>query len=134
MLEEVMDNIKKIKEKIKLHNWAQEIEACNSSGLNIKEWCRAHNMSTVTYYRHLKSVRQGAIDGNLQCPVTTEETYPQFTEITPQISAAATEFCDDTSQIDSYTIKLNIKGMGIEIFNGADKNTLLALLSAVNEI
>jgi hypothetical protein len=38
VLEVVIDSIKKIKEKIKLHNWAQEIEAYNSSELNVKDW------------------------------------------------------------------------------------------------
>lgn len=129
-----MDSIKKIKEKIKLHNWAQEIEACNASKLTVKEWCYAHNMSMATYYRHLKLVRRAALDGGLQYPVVNEESFSGFAEITPQNFSVTSEIRSATPQTTSCAVKLNVRGMDIEIFNGADKNTLAALLSAVNEI
>ena len=130
----VMDSIKGIKEKIKLHNWAQEIEACKASELTVKEWCHAHNMSMATYYRHLKLVRRAALDGSLHYPVANEASFSGFAEITPQNFSVTTEISGDTLQTASCAVKLNVRGMDIEIFNGADKNTLVALLFAINEI
>ena len=46
------------KEQIKLRGWAMQIDACNSSGLTVKQWCAANGVAIKTYYYHVKRVRE----------------------------------------------------------------------------
>jgi len=46
------------KEQIKLRGWAMQIDACNRSGLTVKQWCEENGVAIKTYYYHVKRVRE----------------------------------------------------------------------------
>ena len=56
-----MGNIAQVKQQIRLQEWAQEIEACQASGLTVAEWCKKNNIKTKNYYYHLKVVREHSL-------------------------------------------------------------------------
>jgi len=50
--------VQEAKEQIKLRGWAMQIDACNRSGLTVKQWCAENGVAVKTYYYHVKRVRE----------------------------------------------------------------------------
>lgn len=42
------------------HIWAERIDACQSSGSNVKTWCRENNVSASQYYYWIKKLHTNA--------------------------------------------------------------------------
>ena len=40
-----------IKRSVKAQEWAEKVQACRSSGLSVREWCRENGVSSTTYYK-----------------------------------------------------------------------------------
>ena len=53
-----MNEITKIKNEVKLKQWAEMIQQRNESGLTVTDWCRQNGINLKTYYYRLKRVRQ----------------------------------------------------------------------------
>ena len=60
-----MNEIAKIKNEVKLKQWAEMVQSRNESGLTVSEWCRQNGVNLKTYYYRLKRVRQ-ALCGKLE--------------------------------------------------------------------
>lgn len=56
--------IQTVKNQVRLKEWAQEAEACRSSGLTVQQWCEMNGMSVKTYYYHLRRVREVMLSEN----------------------------------------------------------------------
>ena len=50
--------IKDVKKKIRHEKWREEISECQSSGLQVKEWCENKGLNTNTYYNRLRVIRE----------------------------------------------------------------------------
>lgn len=74
-----MATIKEVKKELRHREWAEEIAACQSSGMKIKEWCRMKGISCNTYYRRLRVVRTALL----------EQTAQTMQQIVPLSSSAA---------------------------------------------
>ena len=46
--------IVKVKKKVRLQEWEQQIEEQKTSGLSVQEWCRQNGIAAKTYYYHLR--------------------------------------------------------------------------------
>lgn len=53
-----MNEITKIKNEVKLKQWAEMIQQRNESGLTVTDWCKQNGINLKTYYYRLKRVRQ----------------------------------------------------------------------------
>lgn len=51
-----------VKGEIRLWEWKTQIEAQQSSGLTVREWCSQNGISPKTYYYRLKRVREHCIE------------------------------------------------------------------------
>lgn len=49
--------IRQIKTQMHIQEWTKLIDARQSSGLSIKEWCEQNNLSQSKYYYYLKKLR-----------------------------------------------------------------------------
>ena len=49
--------IKAIKQEVRLQEWSAQIEAQQTSGLTVQQWCAQNGVNPKTYYYHLKKVR-----------------------------------------------------------------------------
>ena len=52
-----MDNIAIEKNKVKYAEWNAMVEACQSSGLTVRNWCKENFISYKTYYYRLRKLR-----------------------------------------------------------------------------
>jgi hypothetical protein len=51
-----------VKGEIRLREWKKQIEAQQSSGLTVREWCSQNGINPQTYYYRLKKVREHCIE------------------------------------------------------------------------
>jgi hypothetical protein len=54
--------ISEIKSKVSLQEWQQRILDRQSSGMNVKAWCRENGISTGSYYFHLRKIRESVLE------------------------------------------------------------------------
>ena len=94
----------------KLSEWSNRVSACRSSGMTVKAWCAQNGLSEKTYYYWQRKVFRAS----------TEEGT-RFVEITGNGLGKSTT--------DAATIQAN--GILVRIHNGADRETLTALLEAI---
>lgn len=52
----------KVKQMVKLQEWAAQITACKQSGLSIKKWCEIQGICTKTFYYRLNVVREEMLE------------------------------------------------------------------------
>ena len=45
-----MDEVTIIKKRFRKEQWKQWIIECQSSGMNVDDWCSQHNVSRNSYY------------------------------------------------------------------------------------
>ena len=53
-----MDQITKVKKRLKQEQWKALIKECQSSKMTVSSWCKANDICEQTYYRNLKRLRE----------------------------------------------------------------------------
>ena len=53
-----MNEIAKVKNEVKLRQWAEMVQRRNESGLTIAQWCSENGVNLKTYYYRLNCVRK----------------------------------------------------------------------------
>lgn len=105
--------------------WKKLIKEQNESGLSIREWCRQNNLSHGKFYYWQRIIREEALIKAGTLAVTgTGQT--QFVELKPSIT-------DIESNNHGTCAILRSNGAEIEIFNGADPNTLALVLNLIGK-
>ena len=110
-----MDEIAKVKSNVKYAEWVSMVRACQSSGLQIKEWCQLNGIVPKTYYYRLRRLREMFLEQNRD--LVTPEIKPLPVVKTPSVEAK-----DITIQLD---------GISITIPQGTDTDTIANILRAV---
>ena len=70
-----MNEIARIKNEVRLKQWAEMVQLRNESGLNVSQWCRQNGINQKTYYYRLNRVRKalcGEVEKHEIVPVSTE--------------------------------------------------------------
>lgn len=117
--------MKTSKHEILKAQWQKIIKDQSESNLSIREWCRGNNFSHGKFYYWQRVIREEALIKAGTLAVTGQT---QFAEIKPceikpiRPSAGITEINQGTCAV------LRSNGNEIEILNGADPNTLEAIL------
>ena len=44
-------DVRTMKHAVKLAEWSEKVQACRSSGMTVKEWCKQNQVCCKTYYR-----------------------------------------------------------------------------------
>lgn len=110
-----MDNIAIEKNKVKYAEWNAMVEACQSSGLTVRNWCQENFISYKTYYYRLRKLRTLFLEE--QNSETTSAIAPL--PVVPQQPTV------------SSNITIHIDGMSIDIPDGTSEDTIASLLRAV---
>ncbi len=98
-----------------LELWTQRVTECRSSGMQVKTWCQTHGVSKKTYYywqRRVLGLSQNEED---------DKPQPEFAEVPLRME----------SRFSSVAAALDIAGVSVQVFAGADEQTLCALLRAL---
>ena len=53
-----MDKVTFVKSQLKLEHWRKLIAECQSSGMQVKQWCAQNEISKDQYYYWLRKVRE----------------------------------------------------------------------------
>ena len=102
--------LQKLNADQRLAVWTQRIADCQSSGKGVKCWCRENDISEKTYYYWQRRIFRMA----------QEQRTPEFAELHPFRPASA------------VTASLEISGVNVQVYAGADEQTLSALFRALS--
>ena len=102
--------IKDMKKKIRHEKWREEISECQSSGLQVKEWCENKGLNTNTYYNRLRVIREEIL---ALSESGVQEIVP--VSISSEISVNDTENTASPTPRDSNRDKAVIRKGDIEI-------------------
>jgi hypothetical protein len=116
--------------KLRLQEWAVQIQECQDSGLSVREWCAANKVGYKNYYRRRKVVQEyllDSVDGSETLMLTkssinqSEIQSPIFASIPlPRRNAASV-----TVHIGAYVAEVN---------NGSDPDTVENVLRTLAHI
>jgi hypothetical protein len=54
--------VQKVKREIKLREWAEQVKACEKSGLSVSKWCEENGVSKSGYYYRQRRVQEELLD------------------------------------------------------------------------
>lgn len=113
-----MATMKSVKHEMSKKKWIQLIQACQQSGLTVKQWCLENEVRESQYYYWLKTIREESL---VQAGALAVTGATQFAEVMPQR--------DTIHPISHGTCAvLRIAGFEMEVLNGADTETLANIL------
>ena len=118
-----MDQITKVKKRLKQEQWKALIKECQSSKMTVSSWCKANGICEQTYYRNLKRLREQLC---ATLPISSESLE----------KPAALKKIDIMSSLPSTNAKIivHLSNATVEICEGTCQQTIKAVLSALNSI
>ena len=69
-----MNEIAKVKNEVKLRQWAEMVQRRNESGLTIAQWCSENGVNLKTYYYRLSRVRKALCSENEKHEIVAVES------------------------------------------------------------
>ena len=63
-----------VKQEVRLHEWAAQIEAQQASGMTVQRWCAENGINDKTYYYRLRRVREQCVES---APAIVSVPIPQ---------------------------------------------------------
>ena len=91
-----MDQITKVKKRLKQEQWKALIKECQSSKMTVSSWCKANGICEQTYYRNLKRIREQLC---ATLPISVMSSLPSTNaKIIVHLSNATIEICEGTCQ------------------------------------
>ena len=101
--------LQQLNEQNKLSLWAARISECRNSGLSVKDWCKENGVSEQTYYKWQRRV----------FALAKAQHESQFAEVMPTMTHFETR---------QPAITVHASGISVDIHNGADLDTVEAVL------
>ena len=103
-----------VRDSGKLQLWAQRISECKASGKPATEWCRENDINLKTYYYwHRRLIRSYE---------TANETEPYFYDV-----SRSNPFHRNSRLVAT----MRIKAASVDVFEGADSETLESIVRAL---
>ena len=96
-----MNEIARIKNEVRLKQWAEMVRQRNESGLNVSQWCRQNGINQKTYYYRLNRVRKalcGEVEKHDIVPVRPVCDCHKDTHIRLSMGNATIELPDDFNE------------------------------------
>ena len=104
-----MNEIAKVKNEVKLAQWAEMVKSRNESGLTVTDWCNQNSINLKTYYYRQKRLRQA---------VCNEIEQHDIVPVKPISETEPT----------SEKIELSVGDVKISLSDSFNENTLKRLL------
>ncbi|WP_027629241.1 IS66 family insertion sequence element accessory protein TnpA [Ruminiclostridium cellobioparum] len=115
-----MDNVSEAKAEFRIRQWTKIVQARQSSGMTVKDWCKQNNISDTAYYCWLRKIRHAACEGNV--PIKLQDSQ-RFIEPAAfhQVKTSA-------------SIIIHFPSITVEVNDGASQATIEAVLVALKVI
>lgn len=108
---EQLESLQRVNRQQRLAEWSRRVEACRSSGLTEVQWCQENGIAVSTYFSWQRKVFQALKE--VQKITFAEVPVLEYSQPSGHVVAS-----------------LEISGVQIQVYEGADTNTLQALLQA----
>ena len=108
---EPMESLQKVNRQQRLAEWSRRVEACRSSGLTVVQWCQENGIAVSTYFSWQRKVFQALKE--VQEVTFAEAPIMERSQLSGHIVAA-----------------MEVSGVRIQVYGGADEATLQAILQA----
>ena len=108
---EQMESLQRANQQHRLAEWSRRVEACRSSGLPVGQWCQENGMAVSTYLSWQRKVFQALKE--VQEVTFAEVPVMEHSQLSGHIVAA-----------------MEVSGVQIQVYGGADEATLQAILQA----
>lgn len=118
-----MDQVTIVKSQVRKERWKVLISECQSSGMSVRDWCKANNICEQTYYRNLRRLRQEICE-SLPVSVTEPEKPATFQKLEVQTPAPDLQ----------AAVIIHLPAATIEVRNGTSQQTVEAVLLALRNI
>ena len=116
-------------------DWMNLIQECRTSGLSDKDWCEQHSVLISTFYTKISRLRKKACDiPTVQSHVVSNPQQVVPLEIIDEQPLACENQADIGAMPHVPAVVLNIHGCSIEIANHAAKETIINILSALQQL
>lgn len=126
-----MATIKEIKSELRHHEWANQIQECQSSGQKVKEWCSSVGISPSTYYSRLRIVREEILERQPRLhEIVPVSVSSELTENSPNLSGAVPS-SKESETVGRIMIRKN--GIVIELPCYVDEHVIAAMLRGLKE-
>ena len=109
---EQMESLQKVSRQHRLAEWSRRVEACRNSGLSVGQWCQENGIAVSTYFSWQRKVFQALKEAR-------EVTFAEVPVM-------------ERSQLSGHIVAaMEVSGVRIQVYEGADGATLQAILQAV---
>ena len=104
-------SLQRANQQQRLVEWSRRVEACRSSGLPVGQWCQENGIAVSTYFSWQRKVFQALKE--VQEVTFAEAPIMERSQLSGHIVAA-----------------MEVSGVQIQVYEGADEATLQAILQA----
>ncbi len=105
-------NLQRANHHHRLVEWSRRVESCRSSGLTVGQWCQENGIAISTYFTWQKKVFQAL----------KEAQEVTFAEVPVMEGLPSSE--------QQVAAVMEVSGVRIQVYEGADTATLQAILQA----
>ena len=104
-------SLQRANQEYRLVEWSRRVEACRNSGLSVGQWCQENGIAVSTYFSWQRKVFQALKE--VQEVTFAEVPIMEHSQLSGHIVAA-----------------MEVSDVRIQVYEGADKATLQAILQA----
>ena len=104
-------SLQRANQQQRLVEWSRRVEACQNSGLSVGQWCQENGIAVSTYFSWQRKVFQALQE--VQEVTFAEVPIMEHSQLSGHIVAA-----------------MEVSGVRIQVYEGADGATLHAILQA----
>lgn len=108
---EQMDSLQRANQQHRLVEWSRRVEGCRNSGLSVGQWCRENGIAVSTYFFWQKKVFQALKE-------------------VQEVTFAEVPIMEDSQLSGHIVAAMEVSGVRIQVYEGADGATLQAILQA----
>lgn len=118
------------------HHWYDLIQQCRTSGKSDRQWLSENNISSPTFYYHVKQLRKKACE----IPANTLTRAPEIQEVVPLVITDDLTLQNHTisepvmSSVGETALRLTIQNITVEITNQATQNVIGNTLAALQKL
>ncbi len=121
-----MGGLRETTMKVRLQQYAAQIQECKNSGMTVQAWCDAAGIGIKTYYYRQRVVRKALLEmGESEFPAIEAPASTAFAKLplaVPKISTTSTD------------ASINIDGIAIEVSECTSEETIKKCLKAVMSV
>ena len=129
-----MNNSSNTNREQQLVTWSQIISDCQSaraSGIKVRDWLKANNISKDTYYYWYREVKDSYISSSLPEIIQVPEVLIPSTSSIPGSCTDDNNSSSASRSVQSSSIKLSINGINIEVNELSNPELLASVIKVV---